>query len=102
MCSNAELGTRLETVEDCVKQNNRALRGKNGEGGMVQKLGVMHTEMTAIKTILNNDITHLKTLLELRLETQEEKAVNWIEIAKGWIVPILLSLITAILVTKFV
>ncbi len=102
MCSNEELGARLEIVEDCVKQNNRALRGKNGDGGMVQKLGIMHTEMKAIKTILNNDITHLKTLLELRLETQEEKAVNWIEIAKGWIVPILLSLITAILVTKFV
>lgn len=102
MCSNEELGARLEIVESCVKQNNRALRGKNGDGGMVQKLGVMHTEMCAIKTILNKDITHLKNLLELRLETQEEKAVNWIEIAKGWIVPVLLSVITAILVTQFV
>jgi hypothetical protein len=102
MCSNEELSLRLKKVENCVEQNNRALRGTNGDGGIVQKINVMAVEVKSIKTTLESQISHLGELIETKMSFQEKKSVSWIEVAKSMILPIILSIITAYAVVSMV
>jgi len=80
-----ELERRLSNIEECGKQNNRALRGYDGEIGLIARVELIHK-------LIDNDLKHLM-----------EKTVSWPFLMERFFVPVALALVIGYLlyVLKF-
>ena len=90
--------TRKEFEHLCqlVTSNNRALRGYDDQPGLV---ALVITLSDKVEKIINNDLPHLKADVMDEVEELHEKTVTWPGLGKGFLGPIFVSVITAIVVT---
>ncbi len=70
-----ELERRLKTIENCSKENNRALRGYDGEIGLVARVELIYK-------LLDNDLKHLTA-----------KTVTWPWLLEKLLLPVSMALI---------
>lgn len=69
-----------------ISENNRALRGSNGDLGVLGRIIQIETTCAARQAAART-----------RQEYEDQKNVNWIEIAKSVMLPVVLSIIGSIL-----
>lgn len=100
MCDTDEVKKRLDRIEKCVDENNRALRGHNGEPGIVAQVATMVVKVETLKTLLTNDMNHIKESIEQRDKYEHERLLSWSYVRDNALVPVIISLSTA-LVTAF-
>lgn len=83
----------IDNVKESVDRNTRALRGGNGDGGLIGR--IIKIETTCMARGTASQIEHANLA---------EKNVDWIQITKGIILPvsvsILGSIVTAIILIR--
>lgn len=96
MCDDKGLQSELGEVKKAIEQNNRALRGFDGEPGLVAQVRELQNTVCRLMT---NDLPHMKDDLISEIKKLQEKSVMWPSLAKNFAGPIMVSIITALLVT---
>lgn len=103
MCNQEE----IHEIRDSVKENTRALRGSNGDGGMIADVSNIKRDVAEIK---DNHLAHLKSDLQAELLLLETRLMAYIDkkfsdkdksVMDSWVKPIILPLIIAYLVIWF-
>lgn len=104
--TNRDLDEKLEKLEECAAENYRALRGSNGEVGLVGRVASLEEK---VDKIISNDLPHLKeeilkeltnfrALYEKDQQSATEKNVQWPRLAEKFLFPIILAVMTAVVV----
>lgn len=97
--SNAQLRTELKEdireVFDLAKQNQRTLRGSNGDKGLVTQV---ETIAKSVEAIVNTHLPTMKKELLAEIQKDREKNVTFPGLA-AWFSPVVSGLIVAILVS---
>lgn len=85
----------VEKNADGIEQNNRALRGSNGNPGLAADVLSLKADM---KTLKENDLPHMKNDILKEIKVLQEKALLWPVLGKvgGNIIT---AIITALAVT---
>lgn len=96
MC-DAEVKRRLNRIETRVDQNHRALRGHNKTPGLVAEVATLIVTIDSVKTILTNDMTHIKEIIEQRDKYEHERLLSWPYIRDKALMPVGISVFTAVL-----
>ena len=100
MCDDAETRRRLDRIEKCVDQNNRALRGHNSEDGLVGQVTELRLVLDSVKTLFAKDMTHIKEIIEQRDKYEHEGLLSWAYLRDKALMPFTISIFTAV-VTAF-
>jgi hypothetical protein len=93
---NDALAVQIEDLKQCAEGNRRALRGYDGEIGLVGKVAGLETSIFTLKT---SDLPHMEGRIMTAIKTQAEKNVTWPSLGKGLVAPIGVAVITAVLVS---
>ena len=91
-----ELTKRLDALERIALENQRALRGSNGDAGLVADVRLLTQGVDHIKQFFENDLKHLSEILE----EKETKTIKWMDLLKQFVAPILVSVLSAWLTAK--
>ena len=103
------LDKRLGDIESCVAANDRALRGYDGKPGLVADVARIEGKVDNIHVLLSNDLDHACKsickdiqLLKQTIEARDEQTVKWPYLRNKFFVPILASVLTALLIAWLV
>ena len=103
------LDERLGKIEGCVAANDRALRGYDGEPGLVADIARVEDKVDNIHKLLANDLEHACEsickdiqLLRQSVETRDEQTVKWAYLRNKFFVPVLTSVVTALVIAWLV
>lgn len=74
------IADKLDDIENCVQANNRALRGYDGEVGLVAKVEMLEKKLDA------------------KLEQLAEKSVTWPFLLQSMALPIMVAILITVLI----
>lgn len=95
MC-DANTKAEIDEIKKSVAQNNRALRGSNGDPGLVAEVRELSHNFDRL---VENDLPHMKDDILDEIKKLHDKSITWPALGKGLVGPIIISVITALLVT---
>jgi hypothetical protein len=90
------LASQIEEVQRCSKENHRALRGSNGEVGLVGKVGGIEKSIDNLK---QSDLPLMEARLMVEIKKLQEKSVLWPVLARGLVAPVTLAVIISVVIT---
>jgi len=103
--TNEQLATQIAELKTVVTDSSRALRGYNGEIGVVARVASLEK---LLEKIMTNDIPHLRQdiLHELEVykectEVKSERNVTWPSLLFNFMLPVALGVLIAV-VTAYV
>ena len=103
------LDERLGKIESCVAANDRALRGYDSKPGLVADMARVEDKIDNIHKLLANDLEHACEsickdiqLLKQSIEARDEQSVKWPYLRNKFFIPILTSVVTALVITWLV
>lgn len=96
MCNDKSISAEIEATKKVSEQNRRALYGTNGVPGLITDVKLLQKSIDKIAT---NDLPHLKTELMDEIAKLQEKTVMWPSLGKGFIAPIFMAVIIAVITT---
>lgn len=95
MCDGKEIKEQLKELKEAVKQNDRALRGSNGNAGLVADVRILREH---VKSICDVELPALKEDVLDEISKLQVKAVLWPNLFRGILGPISVAVLTTILV----
>jgi hypothetical protein len=98
MCDDKAIQAELEANKKISEENRRALYGSNNTPGLITEVKLVKKSVDKIAT---NDLPHMKTELMNEISKLQEKTVLWPSLGKGFLAPVTMAIIIAI-VTTFV
>lgn len=94
----------IAEVKQISIENRDALLGKIGSPGVITNLALMNEKMGTMEKLTSNHLAHMAEKMDLMLswrdKLQLEKdstQVNWLDIIKDWIKPIITGIVMAII-----
>jgi hypothetical protein len=99
-----ELQKDIAEIKSISIGNRDALLGKLDQPGILTKLALMNTRLDNMETLTSNHLAHLTERFDMMLASRDllqgvkdKNQINWADIAKDWVMPILQAITTAIL-----
>lgn len=118
----------IEMLIERVEQNNRTLRGSNGDEGLVARVSLLASKMDSLEeTVLRSrdefkencnelkasmkELTtsrddywddELEELREALVNEKLDQKVSWKEIIKDWAGPLLMAILTALMLSHMI